>query len=153
MQRDDYLNLAAALLSCDCDLTVAHMLTPDPHRVATAQSGVRQYVKPYAFFGANWPSVAVTFNVLLGPHRYAVIGLKLRILHGRRWINPDEAGFFGPRIEAAHRVEEVPRLEWCLTAPIPTGRNVGLPNGREGLSAGRLDNLTEDSLTPASRCW
>jgi hypothetical protein len=37
----------------------------------------------------------------------------------------------------------MPGLEWRLAALVPAGRNVGLCNGRVGLSAGGLDYLAE----------
>ena len=84
------------------------MLTAKPYRIASAQSGVEQQVKPYT--SAHLPITAtlpILGNVFLGPGREAVASLRAtRIIDTVRRVGLHKLRFGRPSEQATHGVEE-----------------------------------------------
>ena len=65
-------------------------------------------------------------------------------------IDFDVLGFLRPPKQAAHGVEEMPRLKWCIAATVAPLGNARLGDRAKRFVAGRGDNLLKDvfTLTP-----
>src|SRR5262249_47372466 len=93
---------AAALFGRDDCFTLADMLLAKPYRIATTQAGIGQHIKPYSLLGPGRPVLLVGGDIDISPNREALAGSERRVFHGGRRVMPDEPGFLGPRIDAAH---------------------------------------------------
>ena len=92
--------------------TIADMLPPKANGVATTQSSIEQYIKPYPLPRADRPAFLVGGNVLLGPWRKTVAFRAWRVSHAYCRIGLHKAGFERPTEQAAQSVQEMSCLEW-----------------------------------------
>src|SRR5262249_48935266 len=117
------LDIAAALLRSQRRDTTAHMLPANTHSVAATKAGVEQNCNPYSLPRANGPTRLIGGNIFLGPDWKSCAGFERRVFDGLSRIRFDELRFLRPFEQTAHRVQEVPRLEWRLAAPVTSGRD------------------------------
>jgi hypothetical protein len=152
VQRDYYLDRAAALFCGDTSLTIANVLLPQPDSITPAQTGIRQHVKPDPFLGPDRPSFLIGGHIDIGPNRKSLTRFQGGVFDLGCRIDFDKPNLLGPRIKASHGINEGSGLVWCLTSFISTGRDMGICNGAVGLSTGRLDYLVKDVLPLFASC-
>src|SRR6516165_10007987 len=117
------------------------MLATKLHRIAAAQSSPQQYLHPHSLTCTDWPSALIGSNVILGPGNEAIGLWPLQILHTRCRIALDQLRTGGPLEQAAHSVNEMPRLKRCRFAPLPAVNNMGAANLADLLRTSRRQNV------------
>src|SRR5271167_2950964 len=129
------------------------MRTTEAHGIAAPQAGVDQDVKPHTRPRTDRPAFLVSGDVFFGPRWETVAIRPRRIIDAGGRIDPDHSSFHRPPEEAAHSVEEMPRLKRSVGATISSGHDGGSCDLGEWLFAGCFQNVREDifALPPGRR--
>jgi hypothetical protein len=118
------------------------MLTAEPHGVAATKAGVEQHVKPHALARPDWPAALVGRDVFFGPRNKAVALFAGRVLDASGWVRFNQLRRECPPEQAAHGVEEMPRLIRGPSAPLTAsydGLGRDLSEREEMFRSGALD--------------